>query len=207
MVERFHRVLKEKLMARSVSAGSDWVMHLPFVLLGIRSTIRADAGVSPADLLYGSPLRLPGEFVLPPTGDQDFVPSSAFVQDLQQRIRALAPMPVEHHRRPTSHVPRELSLAKFVFVRIDAVKKPLVRPYEGPFPVKEAGEKTFVLDRNGVDWKVSVDRLKIAYLPEQKETVLSPDFNAETKNKENSPPLVQTRSGRISRPVIPFTAV
>ena len=34
MVERFHRVLKERLMSRSARA-SDWMANLPWVLLGL----------------------------------------------------------------------------------------------------------------------------------------------------------------------------
>ena len=57
-------MLKEQLCARR--AAPQWMNHLPLVLLGVRSAIRGDTGFSPADLVYGMPLRLPGEFVVPP---------------------------------------------------------------------------------------------------------------------------------------------
>ena len=44
MVERFHRSLKSSLRARL--AGSDWVSHLPLVLLGLRATPKDDTGLS-----------------------------------------------------------------------------------------------------------------------------------------------------------------
>ena len=77
MVERVHRVLKERLMARA-SRPSDWMANLPLVLLGLRSTPRDDSMISPAHLLYGGPLRLPGEF-FPPGAGLGSVPASEFV--------------------------------------------------------------------------------------------------------------------------------
>ena len=47
MVERVHRVLKERLMSKSPQA-SDWMSNLPLVLLGIRSSTRDDSAISPA---------------------------------------------------------------------------------------------------------------------------------------------------------------
>ena len=60
MIERFHRSLKSSLPARLAS--SDWVSHLPLVMLGLRSSPKDDSGFSPAEAVYGSPLFLPGEF-------------------------------------------------------------------------------------------------------------------------------------------------
>ena len=59
MVERFHRQLKAALKARTTTP--DWFAELPLVFLGIRSSWRVDPGCSPAELVYGSTLRLPGE--------------------------------------------------------------------------------------------------------------------------------------------------
>ena len=61
MIERFHRSLKSSLQARLAS--SDWVAHLPLVMLGLRSSPKDDSGLSPAGAVYGSTLSLPGEFL------------------------------------------------------------------------------------------------------------------------------------------------
>ena len=63
MVERFHRQLKEALRARG--GGSDWLAHLPWALLGLRSAPKEEAGVSSAEVLFGQPLVLPSQ-VHPP---------------------------------------------------------------------------------------------------------------------------------------------
>ena len=56
-----HRQLKAALKARLDNDA--WMEELPFVLLGIRSAWREGADVSPAKMLYGTTLRVPGQFV------------------------------------------------------------------------------------------------------------------------------------------------
>nr|XP_037280433.1 protein NYNRIN-like [Rhipicephalus microplus] len=59
IVERFHRHLKTSLTA---TMSHSWVEALPFVLLGVRTALKADIGCCSAELVYGTTLRLPGEF-------------------------------------------------------------------------------------------------------------------------------------------------
>ena len=44
MIERFHRSLKSAL--RSRLSGSDWFLHLPLVILGLRTVPKDDTGLS-----------------------------------------------------------------------------------------------------------------------------------------------------------------
>jgi cleavage and polyadenylation specificity factor subunit 1 len=66
LIERFHGRLKEALKARAAAA--DWPSHIPWVLFGLRAALRDESGVSAAELLYGSPLTLPGQFL--PTAER-----------------------------------------------------------------------------------------------------------------------------------------
>ncbi len=70
--------------------------------------------------------------------------------------------------RQPSHSSRQnssaLDSASHVFVRHDAVKKPLQQPYDGPFPVLTRADRYYTLDLNGRTDSVSVDRLKLAYV-------------------------------------------
>lgn len=57
-----------------------------------------------------------------------------------------------------------LSTATHVFIRHDAVRRPLQPPYDGPYPVVKHTDKHFTVDINGRKDTVSVDRLKPAHL-------------------------------------------
>ena len=60
MVKRFHRQLKAAIMAHE--SPNQWTTTLPAVLLGVRSAVKELLGRSAAEIIYGMPLRLPGEF-------------------------------------------------------------------------------------------------------------------------------------------------
>ena len=205
-------------MSRSCSnsAGS-WLDHLPFVLLGMRTSIRADSRCSAADLLYSAPLRLPGDMFEPSTP----VPlASDFSTRLRTVLGAASPMPVVSHGSPRSRVDPALSSCSHVFLRVDAVRRPLVPLYLGPFPVLSRTDKTFDLLQHGKTTSVSIDRLKPAFLTC---SLLPPspvehdDVSASASVAPSSPSDVRTlpptpasqtvlRTGRISKPVKCFQA-
>ncbi|GBL87523.1 hypothetical protein AVEN_165141-1 [Araneus ventricosus] len=59
IVERMHRQLKASIKCY---ATLNWSEVLPTVLLGMRVCLKEDIGVSPAEMVYGQCLSLPGEF-------------------------------------------------------------------------------------------------------------------------------------------------
>ena len=59
LVERFHRTLKNPLRC-AVRTSESWTRLLPWVLLGIRNAPRLDTSTSSAEVVYGTPLRVPG---------------------------------------------------------------------------------------------------------------------------------------------------
>ncbi|XP_066981699.1 uncharacterized protein [Macrobrachium rosenbergii] len=139
------RSLKASLMARCTA--EDWKYQLPWVLLGLRTAPRANGDPSAAEKIYGKPLVVPGELV---TEDRHN-PSVQRLHDIVGQLpscRLACP--------PTTHV----------FIRDDAVRPPLTRPYKGPFRVLERNNKAFRLALHGKDDWVSVDRIKPALLEE-----------------------------------------
>ena len=61
MIEPFHHFLKSTLCF--CLADSDWLLHLPLVLLVLRSAPKDDTGLSVSKAIYGAPLTVPGEFL------------------------------------------------------------------------------------------------------------------------------------------------
>lgn len=159
LCERFHRSMKAAL--RASLKDSNWVDKLPWVMLGIRTAPKEELQSSSAELVYGQPLRVPGDFVPNTT-----VPWSASLQrsTLLDNARLFAPVPTSCHGLPQSHIPAGLQTADYVFIRHDAHRGPLRPPYEGPFRVLETGDKHFVVDRGGKPERLSIDRLKPAHL-------------------------------------------
>ena len=198
LVERMHRQLKGAIRARLTSA--NWCECLPLVLLGLRSAWRSGPEASPSQLLYGTMLRLPGEFV-PAQEIQNSSPNhvSSFVSSFQKMMREQRSAPSLHH--PSSlatFVPKDLKKASMVLMRHDGVKKPLQNPYDGPFPVLEHGDKVFKILKNGLPYTVSVDRLKACNMP------LTPPLSSMIPNTSPPPPHPAESSTPLVKEILPL---
>jgi hypothetical protein len=155
LVERFHRQLKDFLRARL--AGVQWVEHLPWALFGLRAQPKEDSNMSSAELVYGTPLTLPGEFL----GTLE-----ASAQEIADRIRSevdsFNPLPVNQPliADSSASVLEALQVATHVYVLQGGVIPTLAPRYQGPYLVLEKGPKSFRLAIGAREEVVSVDRLK-----------------------------------------------
>ena len=153
--ERFHRSLKSSLGARA--ADSNWVSHLPLVLLGLCSVPKEDTGFSVSEAVYGSPLTIPGEFL-----EASEIPSSQFISKVEKVIAGFSTPPPHHvHHSPPAEIPAALKTAKFVLVTEDASKPSLSPLYQAPYLVMEGQSKFFRLQIGTKVDSVSLDRLKL----------------------------------------------
>lgn len=119
MVERMHRMLKAALRC---SPEIPWFDLLPTVLLGLRTAYKEDLQASPAEMLYGTTLRIPGEFFVTSS-----IPASqlTFVDHLRNFFRAVKAVPASHHAFQRPFVYKVLRTCTHVFRRVNSVKKPL----------------------------------------------------------------------------------
>ncbi|CAK1590640.1 unnamed protein product [Parnassius mnemosyne] len=159
LVESFHRQLKTAITCH---ADSNWTESLPLVLLGIRSAFKADLQCSSAELVYGEPLRLPGEFF------ESTVSTTTDITDFTARIRSvcekLQPRPASRHNKNKIFIYKDLANSSHVFLREDRLKSTFHPAYSGPHEVTERGDKVFKIIVKGKQIAVSIDRLKPAYM-------------------------------------------
>uniref|UniRef100_A0A5S6Q504 Integrase catalytic domain-containing protein n=1 Tax=Trichuris muris TaxID=70415 RepID=A0A5S6Q504_TRIMR len=118
MVERLHRHLKS-----------------------LRCTVKEDLHHAPAELVYGSTLRLPGLF-----------------------FDSIRPTPTRRASRQRWFLPKELPTCTHVFLRHDAARPPLTPAYDGPYKVIDRNSKVFTIVCNGKLKTVSIDRVKPAFI-------------------------------------------
>ena len=117
MIERFHRHLKA--IIKSYPNATDWVHSLPMALLGICTTLKQDCHCTSVELVYGTTLRVPGEFF---TSNVDTIcDPSTYVAKLREgmkHLRANAP----RQQQRASYVSDSLHTCTHAFVRCDAIK-------------------------------------------------------------------------------------
>ena len=110
---------------------------------------------SSAEMVYGQPLVVPGEFF-----PYDSTADQSHAETLRPIVRDLAPCRhSKQHQHTTSYVPVD-----YVFIREDDHKPPLSNPYRGPYRILARTDKSYCIQLvNREDW-ISIDRLKPAYL-------------------------------------------
>lgn len=165
LIERWHRTLKAAIMCYD---STNWCTALPTILLGLRSTFKEDLQATPAEMVYGTTLRLPGEFFC--ISKSNDCNECDFVSDLRKRMASLQPTPTADHSRPAIFYSRSLDATTHVFVRNDTVRASLRPPYDGPYEVRKRHDKYFEVRINGRDSKISIDRLKAAFITDTHKT-------------------------------------
>ncbi|XP_017477611.1 PREDICTED: uncharacterized protein LOC108367503, partial [Rhagoletis zephyria] len=158
MIERWHRSLKTALMCHNTNS---WMEVLPIVLLGLRSSLREDVNASPAELVYGTSLKLPCDFF---NNTSDLSPSDDFVKQLKSSMNSLRPIEVKHKSNRSVFVHKDLASCTHVYVRQDSIKKSLQPPYDGPYLVLSRNDKVFNIKINDSTKSISIDRLKPAFM-------------------------------------------
>ncbi len=152
MVERVHRRLTDTLRARL--AGPDWPQHLPWVLMGLRPAPTEDTGVSAAEIVFSTPLVLPGQIL-----DAEQPPPADFIAKLRQ----FGPPPLScplSYAQMAAKPAAALFSAAFVYVRKGGAFPPLSPLYRGPYKILASGPKVFRLQLGKQEETVSIDRLK-----------------------------------------------
>ena len=166
LVKRFHRRLKESLIALGNTERDKWFWKLPMSMLAIRTTFKPDVGASPAQLVYGEGIALPGDILGGQNHDSEETRrrQQQLMGNLRMEVERLQPQPTSAHRRPRVYMPGNLQTATHVFIRRGGVHPPLTAPYEGPFRVADRNAQNFKVHIPGRGIEVvAISRIKPAH--------------------------------------------
>lgn len=196
LIERWHRVLKTSIFCHDASK---WVQQLPTILLGLRVVFKPDINASPAELVYGTTLRIPGEFFFKNSSKES---STEFVTEFRDAMENLRPTETAHHSINKTFISKDLYSSTHVFVRNDSIRPSLTHPYDGPYLVLKRNSKFFTIKIRGSNSNVSIDRLK----PYFSATLDVPDIIRTTQQQSptcSSPTTNHTADDETSNTTIP----
>ncbi|CAB0045234.1 unnamed protein product, partial [Trichogramma brassicae] len=164
MIERFHRDIKAAFMCRGETG--DWLDSLPTVLLGLRTRPILDTDLSPAEMLYGRALRIPGIFC---EYDDDDFDSRSFRETFLRYMMDVKSLPVRHKTSTRPFYYDDLDTCTHVFRVVKSNKQSLQRPYTGPHQVisRDPSKKHMEIRVDNKVIRVSVDQLKPAHFLDQ----------------------------------------
>ena len=128
LVERMHLSLKAAIMCRTQER---WTEALPLVLLGMRTAFKEDLRASVSELVYGNHCvsrRTSGTTA----HCRDL---SELITQLRDHFEELRPVPLPRHVSPAVFVHKDLADSTHVFLRHDAVRRPLEPSYSDRYKV------------------------------------------------------------------------
>ena len=114
-------------------------------------------------MVYGTTLRLPGEFFYSRKPPGDMGPIN-YITQLKEYMARLRTQPTRQQPPRCTQGLTELAATTHVFVCRDAVKGPLQPPYDGPYKVLNRTDKYYTLQLPTRQEVISIDRLKPVYL-------------------------------------------
>ena len=157
IIERLHRSMKAEIICH---ARKEWTRALSTVLLGLRSNV-LDVGSAPAEFMYETTLRIPGEFVFL----EDFASNSRiFLKEFCERMKTIKPIPVQHRAKKKAVMYKNLNSCTRFFFRVGTTQRSLERMYTDPHKIiNDMSDRIFEIDVNDVTKQVSIDNIKPAY--------------------------------------------
>ena len=155
-----------------------WTITLLAVLLGVRSAVKERLGRSAAEMIYGTTLRLPGEFTQQYTVDAN--------TDLENYsdISRLRLCPPRDTQQTNIFQYKKRETCTHVFLRRIAIAPPLTAPYDGPYKVVARSGRVMKILMKGKVETVSLDRVKSAHL--ECEPTTGPNTQRTTPNKNRA---------------------
>ena len=169
-----------------------WNITLPAVLLGVRSAVKERLGRSAAEMIYGTTLRLPGEFTKQYNVDAntDLENYSDKLRVAMSRLRLCPPRDTQQH---IIFQFKEIATCTNVFLRRIAIAPPLTAPYDGPYKVVARSGRVMKILVKGKVETVSLDRVKPAHME------CEPTTGTTTQRKPPSKPRKSTATRTSSR--------
>ena len=137
--------------------------------------------------MYGTTLCLPEEIFTSTTNHLDPISYATQLKTFMQQLKP----PLVCRQQRHFYISPDLYTCTSVFIRHDAVKRSLQKPYDSPFHVLHHSDKHFTLDISGKKRVVSMDCLKPAHI-EDTLPVTNPSVTVPPPSQSDTSPLVES---------------
>ena len=115
LVKPFYLVLKAALKAQLNP--SNWYSNLGWILLSLHVTFVDHFSHCPTEILYGCPLRLPGEFLIPGEPNKQSLLENTYVPNLKMLMEQLTATPIQTRSAQKTYLSNALFSASHIFIR------------------------------------------------------------------------------------------
>jgi hypothetical protein len=144
---------------------------LPWVLLGIRTAPKEDLRTSSAELVYGAPLTVPGDFVATPTTSTS---PTTLLRTLHGKVQAFYQSPQPSTTRSPHRSPLHCIIANMYLSVATVTGHPWIDLMKVQSRSLKRGNKVFTIDRGGIRESIFIARLKLSHMDLHMLTVARP---------------------------------
>ncbi|CAB0037837.1 unnamed protein product [Trichogramma brassicae] len=121
-----------------------------------------DLDASPAEIIFGTTLRLPGEFFSDESAEES---RKDFTSEFRAHMQQVKPVLTDCHQETRPFVHKDLDQCSHVFLRAPPIKKALDSPYMGPFKVLHRPSPHFMIikmtNKKGLEERKTVSTLRV----------------------------------------------
>ena len=126
----------------------------------VRTTPKEEINISEAEMVFGQPLVVPGEFSPCYTNPTDSTHIN--LRAARWAARQFTPCLPTYPTYIDTYIPKFLQSTDYVFIRQDLVKPTLSPHYRGLYHIVQRSDKAYLLNIHGKQHWVTLDRLKPA---------------------------------------------
>ena len=119
-------------MLYPVLHGDQWTDILPWIILARRTTYHEELGCTPAEAVYGTIPRVPGDMPFPLSAEK---PLSEILHESKAAAQR-SPAQPRLHKNPTIYMPKSTETCTHVWTKVQK-PTPLGRRWDGPYKILE----------------------------------------------------------------------
>jgi len=158
-IERMHRTLKNSIRCL-ISQSSDWERSLPTALYALRIALN-NTGYSPSLLVYGEEIYVPW-MLLSDRHEREYSEDTDFISDLRNKMLDFSNEILENDFKIKNLANTQDFSHKYVWIKDPILKGTFEGKYLGPFEILEINFPVLTINRNGMQYKINIDRTKPA---------------------------------------------
>ena len=147
---------------------------------------KEDLEASPAELLFGQCLRLPGDIIFPAMKNLD-ASSSELIQSMLSFSESLHPIPTRVQQNKPVFLPKTLEPCTHIFVKEDPIHPNLSPAYSGPYRVLQRNNEIFKIVKRGKIISIGINNIKPGFVPSNDIFSFSAEAGDSLQNSESSP--------------------
>ena len=167
--ERIHRTLRALLRA-NLCDNQEWDEIISHLALAYNGSQQASTGVSPHELLFGTPCRLSIDKTLQFPGEDYPTNVPEHLNNLKRNLELIQRLALDNLKKArqkqqkqydkTSR-PLEITVGQYAWLRTPPIGKKQLSPlWTGPYLIVAVNEVTAVIERNGLQYLTHKNRLK-----------------------------------------------